>query len=71
MTNIIALITPKRVFRDSRRVISDPFKGAGNDNEVKVRTRRVRVEGSSRSYLLDDVICHGVQFSVLELKIPR
>ena len=38
MTNIIASIPPERVFSDSRRVISDPFKGAGNDNEVKVRT---------------------------------
>jgi hypothetical protein len=40
MTNIIALITPKRLFCNSRRVIPDSFEGSSDENEVKVRVCR-------------------------------
>ena len=39
-SHIIALITPKRLFSNSRRVIPNSFEGPSDENEVKVRLRR-------------------------------
>jgi hypothetical protein len=56
MTNVGGLIAPERFLSDIRSMISDPLKGASNEDKVHVTWHMFRVQRGSLNELLIDVI---------------